>query len=880
MTNHTATTEESICIAAINNYDYDCPCCNFYEPSYALLFPWMVILIGVGIAYALTQVRSNVPYAAVMFLIGTSLGVIATIQSTGCCNAFIISTLMWTQIDSNVLLLTILPGLILRDAVEVNFDVFMLALGQLLMLAYPMVLIGTVLTGCAAYYLLPWDWPWSLTLTLGAILGSTDPIAVASVLKRLGAPPRLQLHLAGESTLNDGSAMVFFNVFSRVWFSSLPDTDVEEVELGEGFALFFQNSLGGFAVGLAFAICLLFTLHELDKRMEPDYDILQAGLAVAASYLSYYVADQLLQMSGVTASVTVGILAKAFGRGLMKDAQGMIKYLSLMEFLLNTLLFALGGVIWGALLVRNIQDEDLDFSGTIEWFWLILMYLLVMAIRFVQVAAIYPIWRRMGLKSDWKEAVFLAFAGMRGAVGIALALSLYRQANQNVAVGPENQRLVNSIFFLSGGISLCTLLINGTTAPWVLRFLGLVVPSDRKRVVRLFEVSAEQYMAKKFQHYMSLPRYQGASFMAIKSHVPFITDECKKFLEGGPRSSPLPIDSEVEDIMSINGPVPPKRGHSRSATDDGQINMYLKEFSQRLVDLSSRRSPTSNEGGGGPGQEAMVSEIRHMYLDVVYHTYVRKLQDGEIDDDGNLVNNPEYMRHNLGDYFLPTPETATDIGNTVPVREYWWNRLEMSIADIFRGQRKKAKTAHAEQGPRELQQYRKNRPVVQRTIAFIGAHRSAESGFRRYIDDLLETKRKKQEEGTLGSADAEAAAGGETQQEVSGPQFDALKEAVETVLEESHKQVQTARERLDTLPEQTVRRVQSHMLASILLKRLTRFLAKNVEDQTLDPKEAQKYMDLIATKSEELKSCTGEEVLLDVPTGGEKKQGGIVKKKR
>lgn len=848
--------------SATGEYDYDCPCCSFYEPSYALLFPWMVILMGVGVNFLLIQFQSPVPYAAVIFLLGTVLGAVATVEGTSCCNSFIISTLMWTQIDSNVLLLTILPGLILRDAMEVNFDIFMLASGQLLLLAYPMVLIGTALTGCACFFLLPWDWPWSLTLTLGAILGSTDPIAVASVLKRLGAPPRLQLHLAGESTLNDGSAMVFFNVFSQIWFSSLPGSQTEEITIGQGFALFFQNALGGFSVGLAFAIGLLFALYELDKRMEPEYDILQAGAALTMSYLSYYVADQLLQMSGVTASVTVGILAKAFGRGLMRDEHGMIKYLSLMEFLLNTLLFALGGVIWGALLVRSIVDENLEFSATIEWFWLFVMYLLVMIIRFVQVAIVYPLFKRMGLKSNLKEAIFLSFAGMRGAVGIALSLSLYRKANE-ATLDSKDSELVNAIFFLTGGISLCTLLFNGTCAAWVLQVLGLVIPNDRKRALRLFEVEAEQYVARKYELLMRLPRFQGASFAAVKEHVPFVSDECLTYiLKGeivGPRGSVLPIDSEFEDSGT-------SRGHVRRTTDDGYLrNLELQEFSQRIAQYTTKQdSPDSNS----LVNDDLVNEIRHMFLDTVCHTYVRKLQEGEIDDDGALVNNPEYMRQFLDDYFLPSASASQGEFNigTTPEHEYWWNTLEIRIARLLASSRGLKTTKHQVKDIEAFKEYRQNRPIVQRSLAFVAAHRSAEKGFRRYMEEILESKRST-EAAALGvevGDDKDEEMERTTRESMAdSADMHALQEAVETVLDESQEQIRIAEERLLALPAHTVRKVQSHVLASILLKKLTRLVGRCVEDRTLDPKEGQKYFDIIATKTADLKACSGEEILAD-----------------
>ena len=102
----------------------------------------------------------------------------------------------------------------------------MASLPQLLLLAFPLVLVGTGLTALVGYYVIPYDWPWSLAATLGAILASTDPVAVGSVLKKAGAPPRLQMHVSGESLLNDGSAVryVFFRSYISILHISLADS--------------------------------------------------------------------------------------------------------------------------------------------------------------------------------------------------------------------------------------------------------------------------------------------------------------------------------------------------------------------------------------------------------------------------------------------------------------------------------------------------------------------------------------------------------------------------------------------------------------------------------------------------------------------------------
>ena len=77
-------------------------------------------------------------------------------------------------------------------------------------LYYPQVLAGTVLTAMIGYFILPYGWSWAFCMTFGAILSATDPVAVSALLNELGAPPRLKIHISGESLLNDGSAIGAF----------------------------------------------------------------------------------------------------------------------------------------------------------------------------------------------------------------------------------------------------------------------------------------------------------------------------------------------------------------------------------------------------------------------------------------------------------------------------------------------------------------------------------------------------------------------------------------------------------------------------------------------------------------------------------------------
>jgi hypothetical protein len=308
---------------------FDCTNCRVQD---AILFPWFVQLLGSCVVFILTNYNIGFPFAAAMFILGAMMG--AGVSYVGGDNPLAESIKQWANIDSQLLLLIFLPGLIFKDAVEFNLNMFMVGLPQILLLAFPMVLIGTVMTAAVCVYMLPYGWPVSAAATLGAILASTDPIAVGSVLKTSGASPRLVLHISGESLLNDGSAIVFFTLFSRMYYGEMGilAEGIDDITVANGFSLFFRMSLGGTAMGLVFGFGLLGILWQLDRKLEREFDVLQVVSGLATAYLCFWVCDQILTMSGIAACVTLGIVVNCYGRGMINDAKLMGNYLSLVRY--------------------------------------------------------------------------------------------------------------------------------------------------------------------------------------------------------------------------------------------------------------------------------------------------------------------------------------------------------------------------------------------------------------------------------------------------------------------------------------------------------------------------------------------------------------------
>ncbi len=279
-------------------------------------------------------------------------------------------------------------------------------------MGFPMVLAGTALTALFAFYVLPYGWNFNFCMTFGAIASATDPVAVAALLQELGAPPRLKTHVAGESLLNDGAAIVFFTIFKALYLKDVGLPGGEDIGLGKGISKFVQMSIGAAALGIAFGGVLALILFLLNHRFNGEEKIVQVSATFCVAYLSFYIAEAILHWSGVICVVFCGLTTKAVASSLIFDHDMMDKFWNLTEHLLNTVLFTIGGLVWGTVISLDTSRVEV-FSGS-DWGYLILTYIVLFAIRFFLFGVFFPLISRIGLKSSWQEMVFQSFGGLRG----------------------------------------------------------------------------------------------------------------------------------------------------------------------------------------------------------------------------------------------------------------------------------------------------------------------------------------------------------------------------------------------------------------------------------------------------------------------------------
>lgn len=659
-------------------------------------------------------------------------------------------------------------------------------------------------------------------MTFGAILAATDPVAVSALLQEVGAPPRLKTHISGESLLNDGSAYVFFVIFSALFLTELGIPGIgEDIGVGQGFALFFRLALGGAAIGFAFGLGLVFVLYLLNRRLNEEEGVIQIAATISFAYLTYYTGD-IARTSGLIATVVCGVTAKGLGNSMINNHQMMSSFWILVEHLLNTLLFALAGVLWGAT-VSNALEDDVFLAK--DWGYLILLYVLLNAIRFVLNISFYPLISNIGLKSSWQESVFMSYAGLRGAVGIALAISLdsaVREAGEVTGVNVEaSQFQTTQLYAMVGGVAFFTLIVNGTFAAPLLKKLGLTSSSKtRTKLLHDFEQTSQIKLQDAFIQLLSDPRFHNVDFAVVKSHV---TDLEKMTLD------------DLKQAVLRNKDYTPNLEHV--------LPYFLKDGENKDVDLSwavispneekktsrRRRSSIWDAPDGVIAKtkdttDMNAIELRKFFLELLRSNYNRQVEDGELDGrDGfvtyALLNSVDFALDEVGKGKpLEDWKTTEMLGNTTvkDTAKAWY--ASVSIDKCF-GKRVGDDRAYTKE-------YQVLRVDVYRALGFIEGHRAAQEYF-------------------LGELDTAA-----------DEEFD---KAEVQVVKESDAQVELASKVLENTDKTDLGVIVSHAFCSILLNRTAHYAEELQRQGILTEREVTAYLEEIEEALKFTHHCSHDE---------------------
>lgn len=186
---------------------------SYGSPTDAVIFVGISLVLGIACRHLLRGTR--VPYTVALLVLGIGLGALeyGTSRRLGKIGNGI---RIWANIDPDLLLAVFLPALLFESSFSLEVHQIKRCLMQMFLLAAPGVLISTFCLGAALKFLFPFNWDWKTSLLLGGLLSATDPVAVVALLKELGASKKLSTIIEGESLMNDGTAIVVYQLFYRM----------------------------------------------------------------------------------------------------------------------------------------------------------------------------------------------------------------------------------------------------------------------------------------------------------------------------------------------------------------------------------------------------------------------------------------------------------------------------------------------------------------------------------------------------------------------------------------------------------------------------------------------------------------------------------------
>lgn len=310
-------------------------------------------------------------------------------------------------IDFKTILFDFLLGILLfAGAIHVNLKGLLKEKGTVFIYATFGVITSTFIIGTIFYFIsgtIGLEISYLYSLVFGSLISPTDPVAVLALLKKAGAPKHMEIKIVGESLFNDGvGIVVFLSLLSLA-------TMMNEFSIAHISLEFAQEAGGGILMGLA----LGYLGKEFIKSVNKEAVIaVHISLAIV---LGGYILSGVFHVSGAIAMVVAGLI---IGHSLHSDKiSGELKnymniFWKVLDEVFNAVLFVLIGIV--------IITLDFNIYHLLIG---ILSIFVVLISRFITIYLANFLLKKSH-KATKNECVILTWAGLRGGISIALALSL------------------------------------------------------------------------------------------------------------------------------------------------------------------------------------------------------------------------------------------------------------------------------------------------------------------------------------------------------------------------------------------------------------------------------------------------------------------------
>jgi len=393
-----------------------------------------VIVLAVAMMVAITARQIRLPYTVGLVIVGA----VVALSGIGA-----------PHLTHELIFDLILPPLLFEAALTLSWRELIRDSLPLLALAGVGTLVSAAVVASSMTMLL--GWPLFSALVFGALIAATDPVAIIAMFKDNKVKGRMRLLVESESLLNDGAAAVLFVM--ALTFAQSGGADQTAAATAMTLA---KVVLGGIIVGaLSGGVAILASLRTSEHLVE-------AALTTIAAFGSFLIAEY-FHVSGVLATVTAGLLMGNLGllseRGgfiSLKGREFVLSFWDFAAFLANSVIFLLIGA--------DVAMIPFGVAGAKP------LCVAIATVLCARAITVYPL-SSLFLASRWKislrEQHVLWWGGLRGALALALALSL-----------PDDLPQRNEIVAITFAVVAFSIVVQGLTMPLLLRALGFLPKSS------------------------------------------------------------------------------------------------------------------------------------------------------------------------------------------------------------------------------------------------------------------------------------------------------------------------------------------------------------------------------------------------------------------
>lgn len=389
-------------------------------------------MLAVAMIVAIAARQLRLPYTVGLVIVGAGLA--ATRPEFG------------PHLTHELIFDLILPPLLFEAALTLSWRELIRDSLPLLALAGVGTVVSAAVVAVATITLL--GWPISSAVIFGALIAATDPVAIIAMFKDNQVKGRMRLLVESESLLNDGAAAVLF-VVAVAWVES----GGAGQSAGETALTLARIVLGGALVGALVGGATILASFRTSEHL------IEAALMTIAAFGSFLSAEY-FHVSGVLATVTAGLMLGNLG--LSHDREGGFLTIKGREFVLSFWEFAAFLANSVVFLMIGVDVATTPFQNL----GVLLLLKVVAIVLFARAITVYPL-SSLFLRSRWRltlrEQHILWWGGLRGALALALALSL-----------PATMPMRDEVVVLTFGVVAFSIVVQGLTMPMLLRVLGFL----------------------------------------------------------------------------------------------------------------------------------------------------------------------------------------------------------------------------------------------------------------------------------------------------------------------------------------------------------------------------------------------------------------------